>query len=330
MKTQTKERSSLEKEVKITWQRKKITLSYQYWPGRGRPIVCLHGLMDSSHGWNQFAKRSRHPVIALDLPGFGNSSVLRGPASIDTYADIVGKAILRIPELQKNTTESKTKSETKSIILTGHSLGGAIATSLSNKNILDGIITDLVLFAPAGFGRTHSAELFSFLLFGQTDNKYSPKALKAIPFLPFTIATNFIVNHESLVDASYRYWVSNGKSIDPTLKTRFISSLTDSSKRKTTEAGLNYAVKALAKISYHSFGKNGDEAYDLVNLRRKATEGEIEVKAVWGTRDRLVSIKSFQRLQQVIPSAELISLEGVGHHPQRETPRRVLNILDKL
>jgi pimeloyl-ACP methyl ester carboxylesterase len=43
-------------------------------PGRGRPAVLLHGLLDDAAGWSQVMERSTHPCLAFDLPGFGGSS----------------------------------------------------------------------------------------------------------------------------------------------------------------------------------------------------------------------------------------------------------------
>jgi pimeloyl-ACP methyl ester carboxylesterase len=44
-------------------------------PGRGRPAVLLHGLLDDAAGWRQVMERSSHPSLAIDLPGFGGSSL---------------------------------------------------------------------------------------------------------------------------------------------------------------------------------------------------------------------------------------------------------------
>src|SRR6202043_4278877 len=48
------------------------SLCVRRWPGTGDPLVLLHGLLDSSEGWNHLAELSSER-IAFDLPGFGHS-----------------------------------------------------------------------------------------------------------------------------------------------------------------------------------------------------------------------------------------------------------------
>ena len=43
------------------------------WPGRGVPLVLLHGFLDSSGGWEALAGENGHGCYAFDLPGFGCS-----------------------------------------------------------------------------------------------------------------------------------------------------------------------------------------------------------------------------------------------------------------
>jgi pimeloyl-ACP methyl ester carboxylesterase len=51
------------------------------WPGRGTPLVMLHGLLDSSDGWDPLARATHRPSIAIDLPGFGHSDRAGWPAA---------------------------------------------------------------------------------------------------------------------------------------------------------------------------------------------------------------------------------------------------------
>ena len=51
------------------------------------------------------------------------------------------------------------------------------------------------------------------------------------------------------------------------------------------------------------------------------------VLVLWGDRDRMVSIRGAQRLLAELPQARLEKLEGIGHCPQVESPRRVAELL---
>src|SRR5512144_521899 len=77
------------------------------------PLVLLHGLLDTSIGWDRLAATTRRRCLAVDLGGFGGSDLPARPR-IGAYADDVVEGLeLLGPER---------------VILVGHSLGGAIAT----------------------------------------------------------------------------------------------------------------------------------------------------------------------------------------------------------
>ena len=50
-----------------------VELSFGYWPGRGEPIIALHGLTASYLNFIGIAERlaGRRPLFALDLRGRG-------------------------------------------------------------------------------------------------------------------------------------------------------------------------------------------------------------------------------------------------------------------
>src|SRR5258708_10499851 len=120
------------------------SLCVRRWPGVGDPLVLLHGLLDSSEGWNHLAELPCER-IAFDLPGFGHSDApARG--SLAGYArDIAaGLELLGVARFT----------------LVGHSLGGGIATALAE--MMPDRVGAVVLLAPVGFGRIRLAEAVSF------------------------------------------------------------------------------------------------------------------------------------------------------------------------
>ena len=106
-----------------------------------RPIVLLHGLLDSSEGWLELCRQLDCSYVAVDLPGFGHSDG-PSPNSISGYAADVA-AMLDTLRLDQ-------------VTLVGHSLGGGIATAVAE--LMPSIVHSLVLLAPVGFGRIHLAE----------------------------------------------------------------------------------------------------------------------------------------------------------------------------
>src|SRR3954449_1388664 len=115
-------------------------LTARIWGGDGDPLVLLHGLLDSSEGWADLAERTARPCIALDLPGFGGSSLPFRPR-IDYYADDIALALRQLG--------------VERCALVGHSLGGGVAAAVAERTRS---VASLVLLAPVGFGRIGIAE----------------------------------------------------------------------------------------------------------------------------------------------------------------------------
>jgi pimeloyl-ACP methyl ester carboxylesterase len=128
------------------WEIRDVTLPdgrrlrLRCWPGRGRPLVLLHGLFDDAEGWDALARDTRRPCYAVDLPGFGGS---QGPTRprISAYAEDVVAGLDAL--------------EVASSTLVGHSLGGAIAVAVAERTPAVGA---LALLAPVGFGPIRLAD----------------------------------------------------------------------------------------------------------------------------------------------------------------------------
>ena len=104
--------------------------------GQGRPLVLVHGFGGELNGWRPLVSSLGlgRPVLAVDLPGHGQSAALA--PSLDTYADAVAEALA---------AEGVTEAD-----LVGHSLGAAIAATLAGRAALE--VRSLLLLAPAGLG----------------------------------------------------------------------------------------------------------------------------------------------------------------------------------
>nr|CAA6803080.1 MAG: Alpha/beta hydrolase [uncultured Thiotrichaceae bacterium] len=102
-----------------------------------RVLLFVHGLGSSLQAWNKNIEtlKKDYRCIALDLPGYGQSSM--GDYSFKTT--FFGETVLAFMK----------KLELENVVLVGHSMGGhtAIQTVLAN----DENVEKLVLVAPAGF-----------------------------------------------------------------------------------------------------------------------------------------------------------------------------------
>lgn len=89
--------------------------------GAGKPLVLLHGFLESSLIWEPYLDdltRVRQ-VICIDLPGHGQSGTIGSIHSMELMADIV-KAVLDHLKIPKAT-------------FAGHSMGGYVALSYLEK-----------------------------------------------------------------------------------------------------------------------------------------------------------------------------------------------------
>lgn len=111
-----------------------MTLSFDR-RGSGDPLVLIHGLGSRWQVWEPVLPRlaDHYDVVALDLPGFGKSTVDGTPATITGYADRVEKFLTELDIERPH--------------LAGHSLGGAVALELAAR----GGARSVTAFCPGGF-----------------------------------------------------------------------------------------------------------------------------------------------------------------------------------
>ncbi len=100
--------------------------------GSGAPIVFLHGFCDNRSMWDEFVEpfTARYHVITIDLPGFGDSTQLPAPFTIDQVGDYLYHW-LREQKIERP-------------LLIGHSLGGYVALSILDR--YPEFLAGLVLF----------------------------------------------------------------------------------------------------------------------------------------------------------------------------------------
>lgn len=87
--------------------------------GSGPALVLLHGMASSWQWWleNIPTLAQRHRIIAVDLPGCGNSEPLPAPAEMQTHARTVLDLLCQL--------------EVTSADVAGHSMGGLIALEMA-------------------------------------------------------------------------------------------------------------------------------------------------------------------------------------------------------
>jgi len=110
---------------------------------RGVPVLFLHGYGGDLDNWlfNIDAIGERSPVIALDLPGHGQSAVALPGTSVSAFAQFVARFLESLG--------------VEKVHLVGHSIGGAIASRLALTH--PERVATLTLIDSAGFGEEVNA-----------------------------------------------------------------------------------------------------------------------------------------------------------------------------
>jgi lipase len=107
-----------------------VELAFGYWPGRGAPVVGIHGLTASYLNFVGIAERlsGRRPLFAVDLRGRGDSDKPEGPYGMAQHARDVAAA-MRALGLGPS-------------IIVGHSMGAFVATALAaqDPDLVSGVV----------------------------------------------------------------------------------------------------------------------------------------------------------------------------------------------
>lgn len=246
--------------------------------GKGSPLVLLHGLLDSCECWSELAQANPHPSVAFDLPGFGGSDLPAEPL-ICAYAEDVLQALVEL--------------EMSDVTLVGHSLGGAVATALSE--LAPDRIASLVLLAPAGFGRIALAEAVSIPGVRELARALLPRALRS----------------RRLLDTSYRLFVTAGEELPVEVARRL------GDEAATLTPGAVMATQAVVDAGRSRSG---------FHRRRIGYHGRVEV--LWGERDRVVPPGHAAAVLRALPQASVSTWGGMGHYPQRERPAQLAGLLE--
>jgi pimeloyl-ACP methyl ester carboxylesterase len=121
--------------------------------GSGPPLLLIHGIGHRWRAWEPVLDRlaDAHEVIAVDLPGFGDSPLPDDGAPLD-----IGGTVARLGRFLRQQEIARPH-------VAGNSLGGAIALELAAA----GLAASVTAFSPAGFyagtDRWRAAVILSWL-----------------------------------------------------------------------------------------------------------------------------------------------------------------------
>ena len=128
----------------------------------GAPVVFVHGYGGDKDSWMfvQEPIAAHRATYALDLPGHGASSKDVGAGTVESLAAIVIGFLDAL--------------DLASVHLVGHSMGGAVATTVAGDPAAAGRVASLTLVSPAGYGPQINAEYIRGFASAETRRELKP------------------------------------------------------------------------------------------------------------------------------------------------------------
>jgi pimeloyl-ACP methyl ester carboxylesterase len=183
-----------------------VELAFGYWPGRGAPVIAIHGLTATYISYIGVAEKlaGRRPLFALDLRGRGDSEKPEGPYGMVQHGFDVAAA-MRAFEFGPS-------------VIVGHSMGAFVATALAvqNPELVSGIIMidgGYVPDLPVGVDPSQMLDATLALRIAQLNQTYDSRAA----FLEFWRGQpNFPAEDwNSWTEAFLDYEVSGDSTVQP-------------------------------------------------------------------------------------------------------------------
>lgn len=251
--------------------------------------VYVHGLGGSSTNWTDLATLLS-PFAAgasVDLPGFGFSEPKAGFSfTMDDHADVLVRYLEQVAA--------------GPVHLLGNSMGGAIALLAASRR--PDLVRTLTLVSPA-----------------MPDLRPDPRRLSdpmmALAYLPL-VGRRVRRRMASMGPRERAMQVIRLCFAEPDAFTE--SRLTDLSEEHSARAGFAWAAPALARSTFAIFKAWGVRG--PASLWKVASTVTVPTLVVWGSHDRVISVRRAARTARTLPHGRLLVLPRTGHVAQMERP----------
>ncbi len=238
-------------------------------PRTASPIVLIHCFTCAIDWWNGMIPQldRNHRVIAVDLRGFGGSEKPGSGYSIEDQARFVAEALRRL------------KVDEATVV--GHSLGGTVATALSE---MPGIVKRLVIIDQA------------------PDNNYESGGL------PFTAKLTLLpVIGPGLWQVTPDFAIKEGLGVAFAPGYDVPEAFVEDFNRMTYTA-------------YAESPGEEDDYSNAIPLNRRIRVDGVPLLAIFGAEDQIYDSKKALAAYARIPGAQTALIRGSGHSPNVEKP----------
>ena len=249
----------------------------------GPPVVLVHGLMGSHHWFDRISPllEPTHRLIAIDLLGCGGSAKPgQGTYSVENQAAALGEVVKSLGLRQ--------------VTAVGHSLGGAVVTSLAEQS--PDLVGRLVIIDSPTSSRTADLGLTAKL-------SRQPLLGPALKTLVNVAGTN------ELEAKGFAPGFDIGSGFE----------------------NANQPIRDMQRMTYTAFNES-QKVYrqytDILPLDRRLAGTGKPLLVICGELDQIIH-RLDEDLAQYgrIPGARIERLPDIGHSPQIESPRETADIL---
>jgi pimeloyl-ACP methyl ester carboxylesterase len=262
--------------------------------------MLIHGTGTWSEIWRETidALSVDHRVIAVDLPPFGYSDKPLGDHAYTRQAQAN-----RLVQLIKALHLSR-------VTLVGHSVGARPVVEAALQS--PALVSRLVFIDPAlGFQTNSSAAPH----FEQNHPSWPVRTLFGSPSLRNAVVSTYGTN-PLFTSRIFRSFVSNEAAVTP----QRVKVIEQPMRVRGTTAAYGAWLEFLVVSEDRSLSSN------FANLRRLS----MPVGIIWGRTDTVTPLWQGERLRELIPHAQLVVLDGVGHIPYIEDPPHFIAALRTL
>jgi pimeloyl-ACP methyl ester carboxylesterase len=250
--------------------------------GEGEPVILLHGSFASLHTWDawQQAMSPYYQTISLDFPGHG----LTGPDPLKRYSTKDYSELVYALAQKLNLSQYH---------VAGNSMGGGVA--LQHASDYPGKVLSLNLIDSGGAPSADRG----------TSDSTTQKKVNAGGAWIFQVARHPVFS-KLLLSCTPKF-----------LFTLNMEQVYGDDSKITDEVTTRY---------YELMLREGNRQATLDRLSQPRTSNiqferlTMPTLILWGAEDTWIPLAQGKRLQQALPGANLVILDGVGHVPMEESP----------
>ncbi|HEV1997135.1 MAG TPA: alpha/beta hydrolase [Candidatus Dormibacteraeota bacterium] len=264
-------------------------LVYRDYGGEGLPpAVLIHGIGGAGINWMLLAPllTAKFHVMALDLPGFGESPLAGRVAALDAQSDLVARFV---EEVAGGPT-----------LLIGHSMGGMITMIVSSKR--PDLVAHAVLFDPAFPPTTSPAP-------GLPGRALD--VMSSAPALAGAFGRGLVRlrGAKTMVQESFRQTCVDAAALPPDFVTAHIAA--EAARMRVPCAYVGYMQ------AWRWFRDHFSKPADLETMIQAIT---VPTLLLHGDQDQVVLPSAARRLAKIQPTWTTYFMGGVGHNPNFEAP----------